>query len=113
MPTILACTGVLAARLLPLPSWPMLLSPQVQTVPSLRSATLWTVPAATAVIPPRYATCTGVVDCVVLPLPSWPLLLLPHAHTVPSFRNVTVCAAPVATCGVTACAVAANKKDKK
>src|SRR5947208_1469393 len=59
----------IAPLVVPLPSWPKLLSPQQRTVPSWRSAQVCSAPAATAagMIP---LTVTGVEELVVVPLPS-------------------------------------------
>src|SRR5215471_15907633 len=66
----------------PLPSWPRLFRPQLNNVPSERTAKLG--PAATTcVIPVRPGTCTGRDRSVVLPSPSDPSALSPHAQTVP------------------------------
>ncbi len=68
----LTATGVLLVVLVPLPSWPEALLPQVKAVPAEVNATLWRRPAATAVIsvPGARATLTGARASVVVPSPS-------------------------------------------
>src|SRR6266568_4380638 len=90
----------------PMPSWPRSLRPQVHTVPSERSATLWLSPEATATtplsrpVPPGPTTPTGTVlhtseedggrpltgQCsgpALVPSPSSPQMLAPHDQTCP------------------------------
>ena len=69
---LLTCTGVLWVVVVPLPSWPLLLLPQAQTVPSLRRAREWYLPPEMLVTLLRPLTCTGVERSVVVPSPSWP-----------------------------------------
>jgi hypothetical protein len=88
-------TGVVVPR----PSWPELLSPQAQTVPSERSARLRLSPAAIAVTLIRPVTCVGFLlgEEVTVPRPSWPSLFAPQAQTVPSERSARLCPPPAAT----------------
>src|SRR4051812_9174694 len=55
-----------------MPSWPWVLSPQDQTVPSALSARLVYPAALTATTAARLETGPGVVLSVNVPLPSWP-----------------------------------------
>src|SRR5690348_13287145 len=61
-PVILTGTALLAVP--PLPSWPTLLEPQAHTVPSDRSARLWSQPPATLLTPVRPVTWTGASPAV-------------------------------------------------
>src|SRR5262249_54568136 len=96
----LTWTGVKRLVLVPSPSCPLPLAPQLQTVPSVFSARLWLPPAAISVIdvkkpvPPCPLTCTGDVRWVVVLSPSLPLPLFPHAHTVPSDLSARACKSP-------------------
>src|SRR3989344_2532758 len=80
-------TGTFLLVIVPSPSWPLTLFPQLRTVPSDLRARVWVPPAATAVTPeplPRPETSTGADLLVVVPSPIWPLPLNPQARTVPS-----------------------------
>src|SRR5207245_1929137 len=68
----------------PRPSWPAPLPPQAHTVPSDRSARLWSQPPATCVTPVSPVTWTGASRPSVVPSPRSPLVLSPHAQAVPS-----------------------------
>ena len=67
-------TGVVLELVLPVPSWPWLLSPQVQRDPSVFTATVWFPPTATAAQSVAEPICTGLywLAPVRSPLPSWP-----------------------------------------
>ena len=54
----------------PLPSCPEELYPQVYNVPSFLAATVWYCPTAIATTPFRPLTVTGVELVVMLPLPN-------------------------------------------
>src|SRR5687767_2695992 len=69
-------------------------------MPSVRSATEWYRPTASAVMLVSPDTCTGVSRWVVVPSPSWPSLLPPQAQTVPSVRSATECFSLALTVGV-------------
>src|SRR5437868_14595550 len=77
-----AVTGV--GERSPVPNSPWLLSPQSQTVPSLRAARLWEYPPATdAMTPFKPLTAPGVeTPADTPPFPSCPASLTPHAQTV-------------------------------
>ena len=79
----------------PRPSWPCALWPQVHRVPSDLSATVWSLPAAIAVqsVAP-VDSWVGVILFVVVPSPSWPRPLLPQAQRVPFDLSATVCRRP-------------------
>src|SRR5437773_5354477 len=69
--------------------------PQPHTVPSLLSASVKALPAATAIAPLKAppaacCTCVGEDRSVVVPSPSCPWSLRPHAQTVPSERTATL-----------------------
>src|SRR5919199_86150 len=94
----LTCTGVLLEAISSSPSWPLILcswplvlEPQAQTVPSFFRARLYELPPAMASTPSRPSTCTGVLLEVIVPLPSWPLPLSPQAQTVPSPFRAKLC----------------------
>jgi hypothetical protein len=85
--------------LVPLPSWPRELAPQHRTVPSVRSAQVYSCPAVTVLAVVIPVTETGVVlhgrlrqvsGPVLVPLPSWPATFLPQHFTVPSDRTAQV-----------------------
>src|SRR5688500_5783808 len=65
-------TGNDRLKVVPSPSSPTLLLPQVQTVPSDLSATVWLPPPAKAVTIPM-GDATGTLGLI----PNWPQLLLP------------------------------------
>ena len=81
------------------PSWPLLLRPQHQAVPSVltvhRCVGHW--PAVMSVtvvrvpVPPGPLTWTGVDESVVVLSPSWPLSLRPQHQVVPSVVTAQVC----------------------
>src|SRR5947209_8221572 len=71
--------GTELETVVPLPSWPCLLSPQAHTVPSERRARPKPPPAEILVTPVSPVTWTGTRSTVVP--------LLPHVHTVPSDRR--------------------------
>src|SRR6267378_471792 len=89
-------TGVWRSMVVPSPSWPTPFRPQVQTVPSLLSATLWLAPAATAVIPPRFCPCTDVWRSVMVPSPRSPNMFRPQVQTVPSLLSARLWPCPSA-----------------
>ena len=66
----------------PRPSWPWSLPPQVQTVPSRAMAMAWEAPAATAVnpTPSGMAAMAGAARWAPAssPAPSWPVVLSPQ-----------------------------------
>ena len=65
-------TGVELDVSVPLPSAPLLLSPQQSTLPPERRAQVWSWPAAMAMAVVIPVTATGIVLPVVVPLPSSP-----------------------------------------
>jgi hypothetical protein len=76
-------TGTAVFIVVPLPSWPELLSPQQYAVSPVVTPQLWLVPALTVakMKPPK--TATGTALFIVVPLPSWPELLSPQQYAVP------------------------------
>src|SRR5437660_80690 len=98
-PTPTTWTGTLlphvGAQVAPLPSWPLELSPHVQTVPSERSAIVWLAPPATAttLVPYAVVTVTSTVpaaaagavtvmresELTTIPVPAVPPKLTPVA----------------------------------
>src|ERR1043166_461985 len=84
--------------MLPLPSWPELLLPQVRTEPSDFRAILCVVAPDIPITPlpvPRPTTGTGALAFVMRgPLPSWPTLLVPQAPTEPSDFKARLCCEP-------------------
>src|ERR1022692_610135 len=87
-------TGTLLSFVVPLPSSPPWLSPQVQTVPSERNATPSLVPAETCTTPTRPGTCTGTSLYSDVP----PSKLAPQAQTLPSEVSPTAKSLPAETC---------------
>src|SRR3954468_914295 len=76
--------------------WPR--EPHDQTVPSERSATLLTEPAAMAVkVPDSDVTGAAVERDCPPPSPSWFQGSSPQAHTLPSDRSARLWAPPLAT----------------
>src|SRR6185369_3543460 len=72
--------------LVPSPSWPLVLSPQAQKVPSRFTARTCRFPAETAVQSCADVTLTGAL-CTppsAAPVPSWPSSFRPQAQRVPS-----------------------------
>src|SRR4051794_26325806 len=80
-------TGTREGVRLPVPSSPVVLSPQDQTVvapiPDAGAVTAreWVYPAATVVALARPGMMTGFLRVVVVPSPIWPLALEPQAMT--------------------------------
>src|SRR5581483_5426101 len=61
------------------PSWPLALLPQAQTVPSLRTARLWLAPAAMWITFAGKSIAAGVgTSLLSVPFPTWPKVLSPH-----------------------------------
>src|SRR5262249_14981924 len=90
--------GAGALVVLLMPSWPLLLAPQHDTVPAARSAQVKFWPAVIAITLVRPLTGTGARRGVVtVLLPSWPTLLAPQHSTVPAWRSAQVWALPAAT----------------
>src|SRR5215510_12464662 len=73
----------------PLPSSPLPLLPQLNSVPSERTAKLSRPPEATWVIPVRWGTGSGSDSLYVVPSPRAPLPLSPQDQTVPSDRSAS------------------------
>src|ERR1700693_5979834 len=94
----LTATGVVLPVVVPLPSWPELLSPQDKTWPVEVNARLCASPPemAVTVVPEGRLTPTGVSALPVVPSPSWPELLKPHAKTWPVDVRVRLWLAPAA-----------------
>src|SRR5512144_1178031 len=86
------CAGLDRLVVVPSPSVPLPFSPQLQTVPSLRSARELAKPAATARMFDSPGTATGERRVVSVPSPSCPKLLRPQAATEPSGRTARLCA---------------------
>ena len=89
------CTGLaLWVVVVPSPSWPKVLEPVAQTVPSPsahRMITARGIPTTPlSGLPDPSNTGTGLVLWMVVPSPSWPELLEPTALTVPSPFKYTV-----------------------
>src|SRR5262247_3635237 len=76
--------GVALPWVVPLPSWPLSLSPQHQATPSVRSPQVCRAPATIDwnACPP--VTATGVDELAVRPLPSWPFRFAPQHIAAPS-----------------------------
>src|SRR5438105_7196405 len=87
-------TGAYRVMVVPSPSWPLSLAPQVQMVPSLLSATECLYPAATATTPVSPETEVGTSLAVVVPSPSSPDAFVPHAQAAPSALTATACVYP-------------------
>ena len=85
-------TGSALLLVVPLPSWPKVLSPHAQTFPLLDNARLWSAPPAMATILLKPNTWTGMGLPLVVPLPSWPKVLSPQAQRVPSACCAKLCA---------------------
>ena len=66
-------------------------------MPSVLTATVWPLPAATEAQLVAVPTWTGLEWPVVVPSPSCPLSLSPQAHRVPSVLTATVWTPPAAT----------------
>ncbi len=80
------CTRVgveVLPAVLPMPSWPTLLTPHAQISPASSRASTQPLPAATWMILGRPGTCCQVERSPPL-VPSWPHALLPTLQTVPS-----------------------------
>src|SRR3954454_6023005 len=106
-PGILA--GVARAALVPSPSWPEKLSPQLSTLPSDSNASAKLEPAAIRrVLVGRVGTGTGTRVLSFVPVPSWPLTLVPQPATRTSGRGTGVgpATAGVATLTTVAAATA-------
>src|SRR5215831_10648606 len=81
-----------------MPSCPNLLSPQIQTELSVRTAMLCVNPPATLMTLDRFGTGVGVpTGAPVTPFPTCPLPLSPQAQTLPSILAAKECALPAAT----------------
>ncbi|GIU84276.1 MAG: hypothetical protein KatS3mg008_1051 [Acidimicrobiales bacterium] len=89
--------GVRRVVVSPSPSWPWVLSPHAQRVPSRLMPMVWLLTAAICAQSLSVPTRVGVRRVVVSPSPSWPNRLSPHAQrlrsvfVVSSFRMV-ICA---------------------
>ena len=83
-PGKLTRVGVFWLVVVPLPSWPLPLTPQVYRLPSEPIATEWLQPRIAyfqvnpAGAPWGLLTGIGLLRLVVVPSPSWPLTLLPQ-----------------------------------
>ena len=89
-------TGTSRPSVVPSPSWPALLAPQHQPLPSLRTAHTCCAPAATATGSGIDGTRTGRGDDVPFPSPSSPAAPSPQ-HQSPSARVAAqVCCRPTA-----------------
>src|ERR1700738_4730221 len=82
--------GTERALVVPSPSCPELLSPQLHTEPLAVTARVWPVPAAAEITPVKPGTGAGVGRLVVVPSPSWPAPFRPQDHTVPSAFTATL-----------------------
>src|SRR5438105_14805814 len=83
--------GALHCVIAPFPSWPYRLAPQVQTVPSLLTATVWWRLASTHAQCVSVPTWVGAFLFCQSPTPSWPKLFQPQAHSVASVFTAVVC----------------------
>jgi hypothetical protein len=83
----LTWTGTLLLIAALFPNLPLVLSPQVQAVPSPFKARLKSAPPATAVAPVSPLTWTGTLLFVVPVFPNSPAEFKPQAQAVPSFFN--------------------------
>lgn len=70
MTPVAICTGEVRWVVSLVPSWPLLLLPMAQRVPSDFTKRAWEPPAATPMT--SLAIGTGVLRLVVVPSPSWP-----------------------------------------
>ncbi len=90
-------TGTLLLPTVPFPSWPEVLYPHAQRVPSDPTATVWAPPPAADVHVKVPAIWMGTTLFKVVPSPNWPDELSPHVHNVASLVMATVCASPADT----------------
>src|SRR5437588_700309 len=97
----LTCTGLSFDPLPPVPSWPCVLLPHVQIVPSLRNAMLCPPPPASDVVLEEFEVATGELRLLVVPSPSCAVEFSPHAQTVPSSFSARLWPVPVAAPGST------------
>src|SRR5919199_605110 len=85
------CAGVSRrARVVPSPSFPLVLSPQQRPVPSVITAQVKKTPAVIAVAPDRPATLTGDNELIRVPFPSCPVKFAPQQRAVPSLSTAQV-----------------------
>src|SRR5262245_61217355 len=90
-------TGVGLEVVVPLPSWPLPLAPQHETVLSVRRAQANALPADTQLAPVSPDTVTGEVLFVVDPSPSWPETFSPQHAAAPVERAAQACVEPTVT----------------
>src|ERR1700687_298890 len=100
-------TGVERLVVVPSPSWPLLLLPQANTLPSAWSARTCESPEAIAVIPVAPVTAIGREEFSDRPRPSSPDESSPQVRTAPSVPRATLLLPPAATAAVAACAFVA------
>src|SRR3989344_9565154 len=79
-------------------SLPLAPLPQVQSVRSVFTATLWYSPPVVASQLVRVPTCAGEERATVEVSPSWPSALRPHVQSVPSPLTASECSYPADTC---------------
>ena len=95
MPTWVGRVLPVPGPLVPRPSWPLLLLPQAQSVPSARTARPKSLPAAVLRVGRAVPVAVGVGLAVPVPklvaLPSWPYWFSPMASRLPSARKASVC----------------------
>jgi hypothetical protein len=96
-PPTIATQQVSGPVVVPIPSSPILLSPQHCTVPPDNSAQPAISPTQTAVAPASPLTATGVAGLFVVPLPSSPAELSPQHCTVPPDSNAQAESSPTET----------------
>ena len=89
-------TGLDLATTVPSPNGPLVLSPQVHKLPSVRIPAVNEVPALT-VVHELVPTCTGLDRLVAVPSPICPELFRPHPHKLPSVRIPVVYEFPALT----------------
>ena len=93
-------TALVRLLRVPSPSWPLLLLPTAQTLPSACRKTVWASPADTLRTGSNHATDprtrTAASRWVAVPSPSWPLELRPTAQTLPSDLRKTPWLRPAA-----------------
>jgi hypothetical protein len=90
-------TGAVELVVVPLPSSPLVLSPQQRTMPSASLAQVWSHSALTAVALVMSVTGTGTYENLVVPSPSCPSPLFPQQRMVPPRSRAQEWLAPAVT----------------
>src|SRR5450631_2005341 len=88
--------------LVPSPSWPYVLSPHAQSVPSLLRMRMWPNPTAISTAPAAEGMGMASEEDTGLPAPSSPAESSPQVRTVPSFFSATLWIVPAPIEGVAA-----------